>query len=158
MRQEAIPSGIEALGRYKTKVTVDFTLAAWNTVANHRLFTVTGVVRAVGLYVVTGSLTSGGAATISFGWTFSNTAYAAAQTFANLTAGNIVNPNGTVTVAALTQAFISTAAYADVISDAQNLGYAIATAALTGGAMDAYCFWTPLSDDGSVAAGTGGAL
>lgn len=148
------------IGFNKTKVTIDFTQAAWNTVANHRVFTVSGLVRCVVFYYCTSSLTSSGSPTISFGITSSTTDYAPAQAFSNVVTGTAVLPGS----AAIFSRGVTWSAYfstqkADVIlAPGQNIGYAIATAAMTGGSIDAYCFWTPISDDGSLAAATGGAL
>jgi hypothetical protein len=41
---------------------------------------------------------------------------------------------------------------------ASNHGYEITGAALTGGVLEFHCVWVPLSSDGLVEAGAGGAL
>lgn len=140
------------------KKTIDFTLAAWNTVATHEVFTVTGLVRCLTIYQVTGSLTSGGAATVSFGIEGAANAYAAAQAYTNLAAGQLVQAGGSA--AASLQSFTNffAAQWADIFTIGKDLGYEVATAALTGGTIVAYCFWTPISDGSLVVGGAGGVL
>lgn len=153
--------GTPLLGQYKTKTSIDFTQVAWNTVANHRVFTVTGMVRAIVFYDVTGNLASGGGATISFGDTTAVANYSAAQAFGNLLATNFVVPALTIATVKQTGQFMdyTVSAYqSDSIYKGVNIGFAIAVAALTGGTIDAYCFWTPINDAGLVVPATGGAL
>ena len=147
------------LGNQKLKVTVDFSLAAWNTAATHRVFLVSGLVRMVMFYNITASLTSGGAALIAFGSSLSTGEYAAAQAFTGLTTGVHVRPGGSF--ASRSYAWLSwfvNSNGADMISGGINNGYEITVAAMTGGTMDAYCFWTPISDGSTVTAGTGAAF
>jgi len=155
-----MPDNFGPWGRHRVvKVTIPFTSATWNTVATHEVFTVTGVVRAMCIFHVTSSLTSGGAATISFGLQTAGTSYAAAQTYTNLTTGNMVSPGGTVTTGIRTYTFLlHQTNNADLVISEDDIGYAIASAALTGGTIDAYCFWAPVSEGGLVVAGAGGAL
>jgi hypothetical protein len=154
--------GTQLLGQYKTKTSIDFTQAAWNTVADHRVFTRTGMVRMLVFYYCTANLAGGGGATIKFGFTGLTSAYAAAQGFGNLTTGVYVVPQATATTLAdLWANFLNSGALknADVtLSGTTHVGFNIAVAALTGGTIDAYCFWTPISDDGLVVAASGGAL
>lgn len=45
-----------------------------------------------------------------------------------------------------------------VIAGGMDVGYEITGAALTGGVLEFHCVWVPLSSDGLVEAGAGGAL
>lgn len=144
----------------KTTVSIDFSAAAWNTVATHEVFTVTGMVRLLVLYYITESLTSGGLATIQFGREGSTDNYSASQTYANLVAGSFVVPAGTVSTQVTANSIIlqTTSVNADVIVAGLDRGYQIGTDAMTNGTIEAICYWTPISSDGNVTAGNGGAL
>lgn len=158
--QGTSPNGNSLFGNYLTKVTINFAQSAWNTVAKHEVFTVTGLVRCVMYYHVTASLTSGGAATIAFGNDGNTGALAAAQDYTNLITNTAPEPGSTV--AAITQtgaSLLLPSKNSDVVSaDSRDQGYEIAAAAMTGGTIDAYCWWTPLSEGALVVAGTGGVL
>jgi len=56
-------------------VTADFALAAWNTIATHEVFTVTGTVRVRIVPRISASLTSGGALTAQLGVAGATTAF-----------------------------------------------------------------------------------
>lgn len=154
---QAVPAVFPALGQNVLRVTIDFALAAWNTIATHEVFTVTGLVKATVFYRVTGNAAAGAGGLVSFGREGALTAFAAAQGFANLTTGNIVIPGATIA------AFLGANAYAvdgdaDTIIEGLDLGYEITVAAFTGGTIEAVCFWTPISSGATVVAGAGGAL
>lgn len=143
----------------KLKVSIDFSQAAWNTVATHEVFNVTGLVRALVIYQVTANLTSGGAATVSFGDDQGAANYSAAQAYTNLTSPRVVVPGGTISVVPRWwSVYQNSAQNSDNVFAGVDIGYQIATAAMTGGTIVAYCFWTPISDDGLVVAGDGSAL
>lgn len=158
--------GIQAMGMNRLKVHIDFTSASWNTVAAHRVFTQTGVVRTFIMYYVTGTANAGVGGTIAFGNTAVPAQYAAAQGFGNLTQGQLILPGGTVAQTGSTENWLLTATTKNsdniaVGSDQAggvNHGLTIAVAAFTAGTIDAYCFWTPISDGASIVAATGGAL
>ena len=154
----AAPPGIELLGMRQSKVSIDFALAAWNTIASHEVFTVTGLVRALMIYNVTADLTSGGAATISFGDETNTIRFAGLQAYTNLTAGYFVLPGGTVTLGCRVEADYRQTYNADMFLKGLDIGFAVAVAALTGGTMDAYCFWSPITDGATVVAAAGGPL
>lgn len=146
----------------KIFVTIDFASATWNTVATHEVFNVTGAIRAAFVYMVTESLTSGGAATLSFGRQGATAEYSAAQTYSNFAAGNFVFRGGTAAPRMHSTAVFSELAADSTFSDQLlydlDVGYQVNSAALTNGTIEAVCFWTPLSQDGLVVAGAGGTL
>lgn len=142
------------------EVTIDGAVAAWNTVATHEVFTVTGTVKYKVLYLVTADLTSGGSATLTFGREGAADSLAGSQAFSGLDAGEVVIPGGSNAAisASVTHDANATAGRGSDYVTGLDLGYEIGTAALTGGTMKAYCWWTPITADGNVAAGTGAAL
>lgn len=145
------------LGQNAVYVTVDLSVAAWNTVATHEVFTVTGLVKAIAFYRVTENAAAGAGALISFGREGSTTTFAAAQLFSNLVAGNFIQPGGT------TSAFMGFDTYQAVagaltVIEGLDLGYEITVNAFTDGTLEAVCFWTPISAGSRVVAGTGAAL
>lgn len=145
------------------RVSIDFSSATWNTATTHEVFTCTGAVWTLVYYKVTESLTSGGAATISFGDQANAARYAAVQTYSNLAAGNHVAPGGTVASLALIgtsfHRYDGTGTQAELMNtNGLDYGYSIASAAMTDGTIEAVCFWTPMSSDGLVVAGAGGTL
>jgi len=146
--------------QFLTEVTIDGAVAAWNTVATHEVFTVTGTVKYKVLYVVTADLTSSGSAEIAFGREGATDSVSSAQAFSGLDAGEIVIPGGTnaaISASATHGANTTAGRGADYVSGL-DLGYEVTTAALTGGTIKAYCWWTPITGDGLVSAGTGAAL
>jgi hypothetical protein len=145
----------------RLQVNVDFSSATWNTVATHEVFTLTGVCCGWLFYHVTDELTSSGAATVAFGDATGTGSYSAAQTYANLVTDALVIPASTVgNYSTMTNFFFSPAAsrHGSFVSASVDFGFQIASAALTGGTLKAYCFWTPVSSDGLIVAGAGGAL
>ena len=144
-------SGTRAELQYLT-VTSDFTAAAWNTVAQHRVLTVTGSVRALILPRITGSLTSGGALTNQIGITGSTAAFVGATAVAAMTLNNVWL---STTPAAQ---FAFTSLIDRIVAASQNIGYEILVAAATAGTIVWECYWEPLSSTGNVVAATGGAL
>lgn len=153
-------SGIpDVIGR-SVQTSIDFTQSAWNTVATHRVFTVTGLVRCRMVYRITGSLTSGGAATISFGYTGSVAAYSTAVVLGGLTSGKIMRagvgaPSAIVAAGEIIEHATN---QTDVFLDAIHIGYEILLFALTGGSIIANCIWNPISSDGNVVSASGGTL
>jgi len=119
---------------------------------NKELFVVTGTVLAAILGICTTDLTSGGGATISLGSSEDLDFLAAALGFDSLDDGFVW-----VTGVADSEVDLGTMVWA--IVDDVDLGYNIDTADITGGVMDFYCFWVPISDNGDVvAAGSNVAL
>jgi len=160
----ALPQGngkvLDLHGMSRLRQTIDGELAAWNTVAQHEAFTVTGVVEVFSIIDVTETVASAGAAEISFGREGDTDAYAAAQVVTGLTAGQLVNPGGTVITARGLDAYQAAGAALPihhVIADL-DIGYEVTVAALNNGLIDWYLWWRPLSDDGRVVLGTGAAF
>lgn len=145
-------------GTRLTRTTIDFSAAAWNSVASHRVFTVTGIVRAFTIFHVEEVLTS--TSTISFGYTVDITAYAPAQAAAGLLLGAVIQPGGTffTTVLRTWNNFATSAQYADVICVQNNIGYALNAGVTTDGTIEAYCYWTPINRTANVESATGGAM
>ncbi len=144
----------------RVRVLIDGTLAAWNTVATHEVFTVTGMVRLLVLYFVRTTIGSAGAAQMSFGREGATSNYAAAQVVTGLTTGVFVVPAGTVSTQVTANSIIlqPTTVNADLIISGLDIGYEVTVAALNAGVIEAYCYWSPVSDSGLVVAGAGGAL
>lgn len=130
------------------------TMASGTTgsVATHETFTVTGAVRVRLMFECTTTLT-GATATISYGEETAGTSIIAATTGTDIIAGELWYDTTPTTSA---DAF-GTAVFDRVIVNGADLGYAVATAALSGGVMVFHCWWEPLSPDGLVvtADGTG---
>jgi len=156
------PGVTPALNGFENRLIVnaDLSLATWNTVAGHAMFSITGPVRAIFIYYVTETFTSGGAATVSFGLTGFPADYAAAQTYANLQAGRHIDPGATIaTLSIWWSRFMNSARQADcIITNNIKHGYTIAAAAMTDGALRGICYWSSLDGAGAVVAGDGGAL
>lgn len=133
-------------------VTSDFTLAAWNTVAAHEVFTVTGDVRAIILPRITASLTSGGALTAQVGVEGATTVFVGNTALAALvlnTAWLSTTPTGQ---------YVTTSLIDWAVTAGRDIGYQILTAAATGGTIIWYCWWEALSPGSSVVVAAGGAL
>jgi hypothetical protein len=146
--------------QFLTEVNLDFTVAAALSVASHEVFTVTGTVEYTVLYLCITDLTSGGSATIQFGREGATDSVSASQAFSGIDAGEIIIPGGTnasISASATHRANTTAGRGSDIITGL-DLGYEIGTAAMTGGTMKAYCWWTPITDGASVVAGALGAL
>lgn len=160
---QGLQRGYSLGGRFRTIQTVDFTSATWNTVGTHELFTVTGLCQVATAYFIPTSLTSAGAPTLSFGIEGATTAYNTAQLHTvystlNHVRSGALSPASTVQWGELTTTAQSALNGGLMILNGPDIGYEILIAAMTGGAIDAYCFWTPLESGASVVLGAGGAL
>jgi hypothetical protein len=148
-------------GPNKLRVSVDFALAAWNTVAAHRLFTLTGTVALKLFAVIRTSLTSGGAMTIQLGVTTATTVWIGATAVATMTGPDTywVGVSGSGA-----QGDQGTAGLIPMVkfvaSGAQpfHIGYELLVAAATGGTMEFIAYWEPVSSNGNLVAASGGAL
>lgn len=150
---------VTSFGQNYLRVEADLSSATWNTVAGQSMIAVTGFCRVVTFYECTESLTSSGAATLAFGYTGTVDAYSAAQAYTNIVASRLIAPGGTVYTNGTTHTnFLNATQVADIVTGTRKLGFTIATAAATAGKIVAHCFWTPIGDGASVAAGDGGAL
>lgn len=145
-------------------VDIDFAQAAWNTVGAHRVFTVQGIVVVTMLFSIRTLLTSGGAATLAWGLTSSTARYSSAQAYTGYTANTMVRSAATAPTSAVSLINFDclSGGGSDMIdgglSGGNNIGATVAGAPLTGGTIQAYAWWTPISSDGSVVAAAGGAL
>ena len=154
--------GALPLGWSKVSVTADFTQAAWNTVAAHRLFTVTGAVLVKLVPRIGGSaIGSGGAATLSMGVTGSLASIIAATAmavFAAITNSFWVSNTVAAAFSSLGALMVGTAKEMLISggAGAVNICLEILVAALNAGTLTVDCFWQPLSDGATVVAASGG--
>ena len=142
--------------RYLT-VPANMGLAAWNTVASHNVFTVTGAVRMQMWITCADTLTDAAdLATISFGYEGSTAAFigatdAAGKNAQTLTAGQLwYDTSPTSGPATFTTTIMDY-----VIPNGTDVGYEIAGEALTGGLLNFHCVWQPLNATGAVVIGDG---
>lgn len=133
-------------------ITADMSNAQWNTVATHEILTVTGTVRVIIIPVCTTNLTDGGGGTIQLGLAGATSAFIAATTAADIDASELWL--GTTPAAS----FARSSVIDRIVTGGVDIGYEIAVAALTGGALSFYCWWAPISSDGDVTTATGGSL
>lgn len=149
------------------KVTADFTLAAWNTVADHRICNVVGLAAVNVIAINTSGVTGGAGATLAFGYQAAGNVMTA-QVVTNFTTGTIWRTAGSTPVAHVQVNNYSPAAAANLYgqvmfgtalgSSSSAIGYSVAVNALTGGATDFYIYWTPISPGAVVTPGTGNAF
>jgi hypothetical protein len=139
--------------RYLT-VPIPFSVLAWNTVAAHEVFVVTGLVRIKMWIECTASVDSAAhGGTIAFG---NDGAGQAAQYIAATDETALVI--GTLWYSA-TPALLSVAsasAIMDYVVNGSDIGYTIAGEALTTGSLAIHCIWEPLNATGAVSIGGGG--
>jgi hypothetical protein len=125
------------------KLSVDMT-----TASPINLFTVTGVVEAAVIGVVTATVTSGGVPTAEVGVAGTTALYIAQVADATGLATNEIwhdaNPDATAEASTVWVPYIST--------NGQDIICTIGGAAITGGTIDFYCKWYPISSGASVAA------
>jgi hypothetical protein len=152
------------MGINRLIVPVDLSLAAWNTVATHKLFNIAGFVRIV--TVICGRTLCSGAAgcLISFGISGFPANMSAAQVVATIGPGIMMgSAAGSSRLISWTDVFAS-GKYFDLFAQGgvggtdRHIGFELTVAAALGGTFDAVAFWTPITADGLVTAGTGGAL
>lgn len=141
------------------QVKADMSLAAWNTLASHEVFTVTGLVRVKVLIECTATLTDvADLSLIQMGVEGATSSWIASTG----AAGNAAN---TINISELwidatpadTNAAISSAFFERIV-DEVDIGYEITGAALTGGILVFHCWWESISANGNVVAGTGAVL
>jgi hypothetical protein len=128
-----------------TKQSITFAAGTTGAIDAKELFTVTGTVLCTIIGYVTTSLTSGGAATIQLGSSEDTDLIAAADSFDDWDAGMIAI-NGDCDTE------VNYASVVWIFVNEYDLGYEISAATITGGAVDFYCLWTPISEDGDVVA------
>jgi hypothetical protein len=133
---------ITTFGFTSTK-EITFASATTGAIDTTTLFTVTGLCAVKIIAVCSADLTSSGAATIEVGIA-GNTAGLIAQTTAtNIDKGEIWLDNSPATLETFPVNYFA--------NSAQNIIQTIATETISGGTLKYYCFWLPLSEDGSVA-------
>ena len=133
-----------SLGNAVTRKTLD--LAVSGAQGTKTLFTVTGTVL-IRMCAVCRENVAGATGTISVGISGATAAIIALTTGTDIDAGEIWNdatPNASIEAASTLAQYIITNG-ADIIAT-------IATADLTDGLLDFYCFWEALSEDGNVVA------
>lgn len=134
------------------KVSADFSSATWNTVGTHELLVLAGPWRIIIVPVCLTDLTSGGAATIQLGDDVSSSALIGSTTATDIDA----NEFWLTTTPARRFARSSVI---DVVHCANDIGYEIGTAALTGGQIDFHIWLVPLdASTSSYTVGAGGSL
>lgn len=139
-------------------VEADLSSATWNTAASHEVFTVTGLVRIRVLIQCTETLTDAAdGASIQFGVEGATDAWIATTGAAG--AGGDTIAAGEVWIDATpADTHIDTSSVFDKIVSGLDIGYQITGAALQNGTLVFHAWWLPISADGLVVAGAGGAL
>lgn len=143
--------------------TADLSLAAWNTVATHRMFTITGAVQIAIVYKITETIASGGALTMDFGYLPAiGVAYsAAAILLASLVADRLIVPAGATGTVFNISAFPNLNAgliMLGTLAIGNSAGYRINVAAATDGTIVARAYWMPLEAGATVVAGDGSVM
>jgi hypothetical protein len=148
------------LGSRVTRNVIDFALPAWNTVATHRVFAVSGLVRIVTAYRVLTNCGGAAGCLVSFGLGAAPALCWNAQAIALLLANTFPSPSGigAVQAADFQTLFEASNRYWDSMLLGLNVGYEITVAAANAGKIEATAFWTPLSSDGRVTPAAGGPL
>lgn len=136
-------------------VEADLSKAAWNTVAKHELFTVTGLVRMriIAEVMVAGDDTTGDTATIQLGTESDTDGFIEATQVDDLGAGELWYDTTPTTKFDTTSTVII-----DKIINGEDVGYEIAGEAAKAGKITFHCWWEALNATGAVVAGTGSAL
>ena len=135
-------------------VLADFTSATWNTIAGHRIATVAGAAELI-ILPVTGAAVTGATATLALGDTTTSNSIIAATTGTGFTAAGLWWVDTTTTRTILTKTLMNGN---DIAVSGKNIGYTVATAALTGGNITFHVYWKPISLGALVTVGAGNAL
>ncbi len=134
------------------------TTGTWSTAASHEIATVTGAVRMTVIAECVTSVSSvSDTGTISLGDEVTAASVIAASTLGSgaMAAGELW-VDATLTRTILTRTQLDAVEFAVV--GGQDIGYTVATNAISGGSMIFHIYWTPLDATGAVAAGAGGTL
>lgn len=123
--------------------TWTFAAATTGAIGQHTLFTVTGNVL-VNVFGICDTDLAGATATISIGSAGNVAGIVALTTATDIDDGDVwVDATPGVQLEALpNRAFI--------VNDGQDITIDILTAAISGGVIDFYCLWRPLSSDGNI--------
>ena|SRR3990167_10499131 len=146
MDRDANRAVITSNEAFRLESTWTFVAGTTGAIAQHTLFTVTGNVLAMAFGICDTSLTSGGAATLSIG-TANNVAVLSDDsviTATDLDDGEILTGSATPPVEAGSLPPLK------IINDGADITLDILTATITGGVIDFYCLWRPLSSNGLV--------
>ena len=130
---------------------VTFAAGTTGAVAQHTIFTITGMIKFGFLARVVSDLSSGGAATISHGNAGAVTALGAATTATTLDTGDFLDPGSTTWREAATfggqMDAIKSSSGTDITAD-------ILVTTITGGVIEYVLLWTPLSAGATVTMGS----
>lgn len=136
-------------------VTATLTSATWNSDATHEVFTVTGTVRMRMWITCSSNVGSvGGTAVLMFGTETDTDAFIASTDETEIDSGDLWY-DATPTTQWDT---FGNVVMDYVITGGLDVGYEIDTEACNAGVLTFHCVWEPLSSDGAVTAGAGGAL
>lgn len=132
------------------------TTGTWSTVASHEIAVVTGMVRMLIIPECTATMSSASdTGTIALGdETTTNSIIAASTIGSGLMATGELWVDATLTRTILTQTQLNAITF--VVANGKDIGYTVATNALTGGSMKFHIWWVPLDSTGAVTAGAGG--
>jgi hypothetical protein len=131
----------------KCKKSITFVAGTTGAIASKELFDVTGTVMATIIGVCTADVTMTGAgATLSLGTSASVTAFIGATAGDAIDAGELVGVHTTPPTSIVVTDSIPQWIYCKDI----DLGYAVATDTLSGGAIDFYCLWYPIVEGSTV--------
>ena len=137
-----------------TRGSVTFAAGTTGAIAQHTVFTITGMV-AFGFFArcpTAGDLTSGGAATISFGTPTTVEYFTLAEAVTAIDAGDFITPAGSVWGTSVNN-FDTTNGLLTHVSSGTDIISNIAAFTVTGGVLEYYLFWTPISVGATVALG-----
>ena len=131
--------------------TVTFVAGTTGAIGQHTIFTITGMVKFDFYHRVLTDLTSGGAATISYGNAGAVTAILGATTATTHDVGDFSVPGAGTAVEAAAFGEASSPLYHT--STGTDITADILTATITGGSIEYILLWTPLSAGATVALG-----
>ena len=138
---------IQSNNAFKLESIWTFAAATTGAASAHTVFTVTGNCLVQVFGICDSDLTSGGAATIELGVSGNTAALIAQTTATGLDDGELwVDASPAVGVEALPGTFI--------LNDGADIILTIGTTTVTGGVIDFYCIWRPLSADALISVAT----
>lgn len=124
--------------------SITYSAATTGATGASTLFTVTGDVLVRVFAICSADLTSGGAATIEVGIAGNTAALIAQSTATDIDAGEVWIDTSPGTIQALPSQYI--------LANGTDIIQTIATTTVTGGVLDYYALWTPLSNNGNLIA------
>ena len=130
---------------------VTFAAGTTGAIAQHTVFTITGMVEFSFYARCLSDLTSGGAATISYGNAGAVTLFTGALVFSTVDVGDFIIP----WISTLQDtATIAEASITPMVSTGTDITADILAATITGGSIEYILLWTPLSAGATVALGS----